>query len=64
MKAEIEKLIASTDSILALLRECWMEAKTSAEREGWMGRINVLLDERLVLMKRRDSSLCYLRFLL
>jgi hypothetical protein len=47
--------IAAHDRVLSTLREAWTEAKPDTKSK-WMERINLALDERLLLMKERDCS--------
>ena len=55
MQNEYVKLIKELDKTLSMVRALWMESKTPDEKSKWRGRIDELLDERLRLMKSRDS---------
>lgn len=48
--------IAILDRSLSALRELWVVARERGPREDLFGRINALLDQRLVLMRLRDSG--------
>lgn len=50
----ITEQIEQIDEKLSLLRESWQDAKLD-KRTRWMKMINEALDERLVLMEKRDN---------
>jgi len=52
---DIHQLIEEHDESLALLRKSWLEA-APADKEKWAKMIDKSLDERLVLMARRDGK--------
>ncbi len=54
MKEEYAKIIGELDISLKLVTGMWIEARTEDKRKI-NERINELLDERLRLMKIRDS---------
>jgi hypothetical protein len=49
------RLIAEFDRVLSMLRTLWLEAETPAVREKWRSRLDQSLDERLLLMRRREA---------
>ena len=51
---EYERLIATHDGTLAMLRDNWMKAPVG-EKAKWMARLNDALDERFRLMQQRDE---------
>lgn len=55
MKAEYIRLIEEQDRVLATIRVFWMEAKTPAEIAKHRNRLDLVLDERLRVMKLRDA---------
>jgi hypothetical protein len=51
------KTIAEMDAVLLhSLRKSWLEAKDPKEKEKYMKKLDSALDERLRLMKLRDST--------
>lgn len=55
MSEDIQELINQLDKhALSLAREQWTNARTFEDERKWRKRIDELLDERLVLMKKRD----------
>jgi hypothetical protein len=57
LKAEAAVLIAQLDAVISTVRAYWLEASpNSKERRHWMIRMHELLDQRLHLMRLRDSS--------
>lgn len=50
----ITEQIEQIDEKLSLLRESWQDAKLD-KKTRWMKMINEALDERLVLMEKRDN---------
>lgn len=59
MQAEYTRLITERDGILTELRANWLSARCDKDRTTWMGKINGNLDERLRLMKCRDTALTH-----
>ena len=55
MREEYKRLIGEVDKTLSMLREGWMSA-LDHERAKWRERLDAMLDERLRLMKLRDSA--------
>jgi len=56
MKTEYEKLIATMDKTLSLIRKQWEKAPAGKEKEEYMSRINESLEERFRLMGLRDAA--------
>ena len=54
MNIEYENLLKQLDSILCLMRDEWLEAGIK-NKNKWEQKIDKALDERLRLMKLRDS---------
>ena len=54
MKHEYSKIIQEFDKTLDFLRNQWQNASW-LHKEAWVQRLNGALDERLRLMKLRDS---------
>ena len=57
MKPEYVKLIAQVDIAICVVRTRWLQSpRDSVECILWYCRLNHLLDERIRLMKCRDSG--------
>lgn len=54
-RQKIVELISTLDRALGLLRKFWLDSKIFDERQKWRSHLNDALDERLELMRRRDS---------
>lgn len=53
--SEVTFMITEVDRTLSMLREFWMKGKPD-EQPKMMDRINVALDRRSELMKKRDTE--------
>jgi len=51
------KLIDEVDLLLVCVYDLWANSKTRAERTKHHDQLDMLLDERLTIMKSRDKSL-------
>lgn len=55
MKSEYETLIENLDQTLLMLKDYWLESAPEL-KQTWLSRIDKALDERLRLMKLRDTN--------
>ncbi len=56
MKRNNLVVIEAVDGVLRLLREKWMNEKDNKKKAQLFKKIDLVLDERLRLMKLRDSG--------